>query len=166
MFLQNIFVIFAFIFAAASAMPADLKENPVKKPSNATLGISRDDVINRAQDWVNRRIPYSQSAYTDGYRQDCSGYVSMAWASSTAGGGHSTYNMQEICYRISREELRAGDAILHPNQHVLLFHYWVDNDNFWEYAEHGSGQVASHDTRSYSYYANNGFFPCRYNQIW
>ena len=57
-------------------------------------GISRDEVINRAQDWVNRKIPYSQSKTTDGYRQDCSGLVSMAWKSSTSGGGHTTYNMQ------------------------------------------------------------------------
>ena len=56
--------------------------------------ISRDEVISRAQDWVNRKIPYSQSKTTDGYRQDCSGYVSMAWKSSTSGGGHTTYDMQ------------------------------------------------------------------------
>ena len=57
-------------------------------------GITRDEIINRAQDWVNRKIPYSQTQTTDGYRQDCSGYVSMAWKSSTSGGGHTTYNMQ------------------------------------------------------------------------
>lgn len=28
------------------------------------VGISRSDVIARAQDWVNRKIPYSQSATT------------------------------------------------------------------------------------------------------
>lgn len=63
----------------------------------SSTGISRDEVISRAQDWVNRRIPYSQTQYTDGYRQDCSGYVSMAWKSSTSGGGHSTYDMQVNC---------------------------------------------------------------------
>ncbi len=109
------------------AMPADLRE------MNATLSISRDTIIARAQDWVNRAVPYSQSAYTDGYRQDCSGYVSMAWASSQP--GHTTYNMQDICTPISRNDMRAGDAILNPNQHVLLFHYWVDSDSFYQYAE-------------------------------
>lgn len=86
----------------------------------------------RAQDWVNRAVPYSQSDYTDGYRQDCSGYVSMAWGSSQP--GHTTY-MEEICYRINRWELQPGDAILNPSLHVLLFHYWVDNDSFYQYAE-------------------------------
>lgn len=126
----------------------------------SSSGISRDEIINRAQDWVNRKIPYSQTATTDGYRQDCSGYVSMAWKSSTAGGGHTTYNMQvcficctqssncfftllfvidqEICTKISKSELKAGDAILNPNSHVLLFHYWIDSDAFMEYAEHGT----------------------------
>lgn len=61
--------------------------------------------------------------------------------------------------------MKAGDAILNPSTHVLLFHKWVDSDTFYEYAEHEPGTVASHDTRSYSYYASNGYFPCRYNNI-
>lgn len=56
--------------------------------------ITRDEIMSRAQNWVDRRIPYSQTQTTDGYRQDCSGYVSMAWKSSTAGGGHTTRDMQ------------------------------------------------------------------------
>jgi hypothetical protein len=127
--------------------------------------ISRNEIINRAQDWVNRQIPYSQTATTDGYRQDCSGYTSMAWKSSTAGGGHATFDMQEICTKISKSELKMGDAILNPDSHVLIFHKWIDNDNFYEYAEHKPGTVASHDSTSYSYYASNGFFPCRYKYV-
>lgn len=77
--------------------PADLqccvKGGPTPTPSGK---ISRDEIVSRAQDWVNRRIPYSQEAYTDGYRQDCSGMVSMAWKSSTAGGGHTTRDLQ-VC---------------------------------------------------------------------
>ena len=155
--------------------------------------------------------------YSDGYRQDCSGMVSMAWKSSTSGGGHTTYNMQveyrektsiaclhfcnilcrlktswhvfppqanakkmcfcvlnsffssflsqNICTRIDRSQLQKGDAILQPSDHVLLFDHWVDSDHFMEYAEHDYGQVASHDQTSYSYYANQGFFPCRYNEV-
>lgn len=91
--------------------------------------------------------------------------VSMAWKSSTAGGGHVTYNMQDICYRISRSEMQAGDVLLLPSDHVLMFDHWVDSDHFMEYAEHDYGQVASHDQTSYSYYANQGFFPCRYVNI-
>ena len=51
--------------------------------------ISRDEVIERAQFWVDWRVPYSQSSwYPDPqgrhYRQDCSGMVSMAWHLSTS----------------------------------------------------------------------------------
>jgi hypothetical protein len=50
---------------------------------------------------------------------------------------------------------------------VLIFDSWVGSggDAFMEYAEHDYGQVASHDQTSYSYYANQGFFPCRYNNV-
>ena len=91
--------------------------------------------------------------------------VSMAWKSSTAGGGHTTSDMQQICTRISRSEMQKGDAILLPGDHVLMFDHWVDSDHFMEYAEHDYGQVASHDQTSYSYYANQGFFPCRFNNV-
>ena len=59
--------------------------------------ITRDQIMSRAQVWVDQKVPYSQSQTKDGYRQDCSGYVSYSWASSTSGGGHVTSNMQEIC---------------------------------------------------------------------
>jgi hypothetical protein len=40
--------------------------------------ITRAQILARAQTWVDAKVPYSQSAYRDGYRTDCSGYVSMA----------------------------------------------------------------------------------------
>ena len=131
---------------------------------NSTVSISRQDIINRAQDWVNRGIMYSQSDYTDGYRQDCSGYVSMAWASSQP--GHTTYNMQDICHRIDRSQIQPGDAILNPQNHVLIFDRWVDSDSFYQYAEIDWGRPATHNIVSYNWFASNGYFPCRYNNVW
>ena len=107
----------------------------------------------------------SQTATTDGYRQDCSGYVSYSWASSTSGGGHVTSNMQEICTKISKNDLKKGDAILKPSQHVVLFGGWIDSDAFYEYAEHQSGDVCRKSTGSYNYFATNGYFPCKYNLV-
>lgn len=37
------------------------------------------NVITNAKTWLNPPVPYSQTAYHNGYRTDCSGYVSMAW---------------------------------------------------------------------------------------
>jgi hypothetical protein len=35
--------------------------------------ITRDQIMQRAQVWVDQKVPYSQTATKDGYRQDCSG---------------------------------------------------------------------------------------------
>jgi hypothetical protein len=127
--------------------------------------ITRDQIMSRAQVWVDQKVPYSQSQTKDGYRQDCSGYVSYAWASSTSGGGHVTSNMQEICTKISKSDMKKGDAILLPSTHVILFGGWIDSDAFYEYAEHQSGDVCRESTGSYKYFADNGYFPCRYNLV-
>lgn len=131
----------------------------------SSSSISRDQIMQRAQVWVDEKIPYSQTATTNGYRQDCSGYVSYSWASSTSGGGHVTSNMQEICTKISKSDMKKGDALLKPSTHVLLFGGWIDSDAFYEYAEHQPGDVCRKSTGSYNYFATNGYFPCRYNLV-
>ena len=127
--------------------------------------ITRDQIMQRAQVWVDEKVPYSQTATTNGYRNDCSGYVSYCWASSTSGGGHVTSNMQEICTKVSKTDMKKGDAILKPSTHVLLFGGWIDSDAFYEYAEHQTGDVCRKSTGSYNYFATNGYFPCRYNLV-
>ena len=41
--------------------------------------ISRQTIIARGQDWVDKHVPYDQGKTHDGYRTDCSGFVSMSW---------------------------------------------------------------------------------------
>ena len=41
--------------------------------------------------------------------------------------------MQEICTKISKNDLKKGDAILKPDQHVVLFGGWIDSDKFHEF---------------------------------
>jgi len=41
--------------------------------------IGRSTIVARGQDWVDKHVPYNQGATHDGYRTDCSGFVSMAW---------------------------------------------------------------------------------------
>lgn len=41
--------------------------------------IARTTIISRGQDWVDKHVPYSQTGSHDGYRTDCSGFVSMCW---------------------------------------------------------------------------------------
>ena len=40
----------------------------------------RSNMISRGQNWVDRFISYNRSETYDGYRKDCSGFVSMCWA--------------------------------------------------------------------------------------
>ncbi len=55
--------------------------SPAKPDAVAeTAATTRAEIIKRAKNWVAAKVPYSMNAYwSDGYRQDCSGYVSMAW---------------------------------------------------------------------------------------
>ncbi len=127
--------------------------------------ITRDTIMTRAEKWIDEQVPYSTTSYTDGYRQDCSGYVSYSWASSTSNGGHTTSNMQDICTKITKSEVQKGDAILKPGTHVLLFGGWIDSDYFWEYAELHTGEVCTKSKRSYTHYKSNGYLPFKYKLL-
>ncbi|MEU9013006.1 peptidoglycan-binding protein [Streptomyces sp. NPDC048479] len=92
---------------------------------------TRAEIINRAKKWVSAGVPYSMELYwTDGYRQDCSGYVSMAWGLA---GNEWTGSLAEYATPITREELQPGDILLFHNpdnptrgSHVVLFGGWTD----------------------------------------
>ncbi|MET4924344.1 peptidoglycan-binding protein, partial [Streptomyces sp. PSRA5] len=92
---------------------------------------SRADIINRAKLWVNAKVPYSMTKYwSDGYRQDCSGYISMAW---NLDDNEWTGSLSRFGTRIAREELEPGDMLLFHNpsdptkgSHVTLFGGWTD----------------------------------------
>jgi hypothetical protein len=53
-------------------------------------------------------LTFSQSAYYEGYRTDCSGYVSMGWQLSTS---YWTGSLTEVCHKIT-SGIAMGDAIL------------------------------------------------------
>jgi hypothetical protein len=59
-------VALAFVVCAVQAMP-------IRDDLNSSLSISRSTVHSRMQKWVDLKIPYSQQAYYEGYRTDCSG---------------------------------------------------------------------------------------------
>lgn len=108
------------------AKPAGLPGAPsaVKRTDRATI-------INRAKLWLDAQVPYSMSEYwSDGYRQDCSGYVSMAW---NLGTNEWTGSLDKFATRITKDELLPGDMLLFHNpadpnkgSHVVLFGGWVD----------------------------------------
>ncbi|MEV0962176.1 peptidoglycan-binding protein [Streptomyces sp. NPDC049910] len=93
--------------------------------------MARADIVSRAKRWVNAKVPYSMSRYwADGYRQDCSGYVSMAWHLP---GNEWTGSLAEFGTRIERKDLQPGDILLFHNagdpsqgSHVTIFGGWAD----------------------------------------
>ncbi|MEU7582027.1 peptidoglycan-binding protein [Streptomyces sp. NPDC041068] len=92
---------------------------------------TRAAIINRAKKWVAAKVPYSMERYwSDGYRQDCSGFVSMAWNLS---GNEWTGSLDKYAVRISRDQLQPGDILLFHNpanptkgSHVTIFGGWTD----------------------------------------
>ncbi|MEU3746196.1 MULTISPECIES: peptidoglycan-binding protein [Streptomyces] len=92
---------------------------------------TRAEIINRAKLWVAAQVPYSMEKYwTDGYRQDCSGYISMAW---NLRSNEWTGSLDRFAERIDRTELQPGDILLFHNpasptrgSHVTIFGGWTD----------------------------------------
>jgi len=81
-------------------------------------------ILWRAQTWVTDAVPYDQSSTHDGYRQDCSGFVSFAWQLPKP--GTSPAGMSAYSYQIPFDSLLPGDALNNPSAHVMLFIKWVD----------------------------------------
>jgi hypothetical protein len=121
------------------------------------MTISRDEVIRRAQTlWPFRGVKYSMDVIRDGWRTDCSGFVSMCWnvPISTPGffGGMSTVTFVDggLVRPIGKDELKRGDAVglMGPDTggaggHVVIFEDWADPQHRvylgWEQAGGKSG---------------------------
>jgi len=116
-------------------------------------------IIDRALEWVDDRVMYSQVHTTDGWRQDCSGFVSMAWRLTGTKPGLVTWTMNERSHQIDWNQLRPGDALNIPHHHVFLFAGWVDgsHEELCAIEEYATGVPASitrrsrHDVRSIGY---------------
>jgi hypothetical protein len=93
----------------------------------ASVSGARRTVLERGFSWLDQNVPYSQSRTFNGYRTDCSGFVSMCWETGTSfttaifasGGGNSTALG-------SWNELVPGDALVRRG-HMMLFTGWADN---------------------------------------
>jgi uncharacterized protein YraI len=104
-------------------------------PEDPGLSADRQEVLDRGQTWVDRNVPYSMEAYTNGpdgrqYRTDCSGFVSMAYGLDTS---YSTVTLTEHFTEIPKDDLQPGDIIgnLGPGSggaagHVVIFTGWTD----------------------------------------
>jgi hypothetical protein len=89
----------------------------VAKPS------ARTQIVWRASTWVTDNVAYSSSSKHDGYRQDCSGFVSYTWQLTKPGTSPS--GLKDSSYQIAYSKLKSGDALI-SSSHAMLFIQWVD----------------------------------------
>lgn len=130
--------------------------------ASSAFAITRPAVLDRAQSWVDHPVPYSQAKYHLGYRTDCSGYVSMCWATGTS---WATSSFFAVTHRIATSDLKPGDAMLKKGYHIRLFHNWA-NGSHTSYVAYEAGTiVAVVRVHSMSSDLAAGYVPTRYNGI-
>lgn len=124
---------FLAVSIAAPAHASSVGWSGQNASSSGSLGpglgapITQSTMIARAADWIAAGVPYSQSlgwsdAATGGaYRQDCSGFVSMAWALNSS---QVTWTLPSVSTVIAGNiqgftGLQPGDALDYTADHVL-----------------------------------------------
>ncbi|MFJ6211882.1 hypothetical protein ACIQGZ_00845 [Streptomyces sp. NPDC092296] len=127
----------------------------VTAPDLTGLPDERRDILDRALERINHRIGYSQSATTNGYRDDCSGFVSAAWGLNPP--GLNTYGLMGSAYAhpISKDDLQPGDALI-AGDHTVLFGGWADaaHTKYIALEDNGSQGTVSH-VIPYPYYSGD-----------
>lgn len=85
---------------------------------------------------MNISVPYSQSGKRDGYRPDCSGFISYAWQLQKDGKPFSFDTVElgkKWTVKIPFEDLQAGDIINNNKSgnfgHVVMFVSWRDDNH-------------------------------------
>ena len=130
--------------------------------ASSAFAITRATVLSRAQSWVDHPVAYSQSKYHLGYRTDCSGYVSMCWATGTS---WATASFHAVTHPISKSELKPGDAMLKKGYHIRLFHNWANSSHTSYVAYEAGTKVAVVRVHSLASDLGAGYVPTRYNGI-
>lgn len=142
--------------------------------------VTRDQVIKRAQAWVDQKVPNSanglQPPYSfwpdsgtgKSYRQDCAGYVSMAWQLRSS---MSTRSLPSVSTRIPTADLKSGDILNAPG-HVILFGGWTDQarGEFTYYQQSRRSRptgkyVGSLNSRSLAGHPTGSYTALRYTNI-
>ncbi|MEU6590210.1 peptidoglycan-binding protein [Streptomyces sp. NPDC046881] len=144
---------------------------PGGSPTAPLPATTRTAIINRAKVWVAAQVPYSMYAFwSDGYRQDCSGYVSMAWGLPN---NEWTGSLGEFGVKITKEELQPGDILLYHNpdnpekgSHVVIFGGWTDYTHTYYTVYEQTPPHTRRQTTPYPYWSNaTKYVPYRYKGL-
>jgi hypothetical protein len=165
--------------ANPSALPTDLGQCLSSCPSAGSGGVDGcadvATVFARAQSWLTAwsggPVPYLSSGdpgdWFQGYRRDCSGYVSMALGLN--GPGLNTAGLAARSAVIAKTDLRPGDLLINTapdlRGHVVLFERWSDPSmtRYYGYEQSGDGGT-HHRLIPYPYFGDYPMTPYRYGR--
>jgi cell wall-associated NlpC family hydrolase len=145
------------------------------RPSAPPPGtITRAQVLARATLWhphSAQRVPYSQLTTHDGYRTDCSGYVSMALSLGKPGPITVGLASSSVSTPIAMSQLQPGDLVIDASgnnntRHALIFVRWADSRHsaYWEYEQRGS-YGTDYRTRTYGLVSGSEYHAYRPKKI-
>lgn len=120
--------------------------NTVADIRNQAAAVGRGEIVERGIGWLADGNLYSRDgAYHDGYRRDCSGFVSMAWqfkANPSTAYFPPFVSGKYAIPLASFDDMVPGDAInktfRNPYGHVMLFAGWASADHSQLYFMHHS----------------------------
>ncbi|TDB80971.1 peptidoglycan endopeptidase [Actinomadura sp. KC216] len=108
---------------------------------------ARSRVIARARTWnpgTDDRVRYSQVRSHNGYRADCSGFVSMTLGLEKPGPNTQGLTSSRYTERIDMDDLKKGDLVMdaqgtNTTRHVVIFEKWANKDrtSYWAYEQRG-----------------------------
>ncbi|MFI9029641.1 hypothetical protein [Streptomyces sp. NPDC053560] len=160
-----------FLSVIAVDIPQDklpgVPEQGGQNPPPPAPGGTRGEALQRAATWLTAnngtQVPYSQAKnWKDGYRQDCSGYVSMALNLGAPGTNTVGLTSSRITRPVSVNELKPGDLLIdaagdNNTRHVVMFEKW-DNAAHTSYTAYEQRGGHGTDHRSLTYGLNGGEF--------
>jgi hypothetical protein len=136
-------------------------------PFNSSAAcVSRDTVIQRLVDKANGQYCECVCPHLSPWRCDCSGITSYAW--ELAAPGQVTQTLPNYSARLAAwTDMKPGDIILKPDQHVEVFRVWESGTSTFGYCGcHNTADGCSCRTGSTaSYWQGAGYYPAKGNMV-
>jgi hypothetical protein len=131
--------------------------------------VTREQEIASAQSWLTADnggpVPYSQSSdWSDGYRQDCSGYASMALGLPPPGPNTVALVSDGWTVPVAMDQLRQGDLVIKDEgdssqRHAVIFDHWTGaaGQSYMAYEQAG-GAGTEYGQESYGVDGTDGYY--------
>lgn len=158
--------------SVATPPPAHRASHQHIGASSAAAPMKPAEEFKRAAAWLTanngHQVPYSQSkTWKDGYRQDCSGYVSMALNLGAPGPNTVGLTDDRFTKPMKVADLKPGDLLIDADgdnntRHVVIFEKWTDSSHrgYMAYEQRG-GHGTDHRVLNYGLDQGSEFKPYR-----